>query len=1168
MSHTDKKALARLVAFYLGTSALTAALPAGAAVINYPNGSDNASPIILTDNSTQLHVNSGEAATQSGPISDGGNGYGLTVDSYFGTLTYTGQNTYGGTTTIVGSGTLQVGNGGTSGQLGSGAVVVQSNGTLAFDRSDTVTISNTVSGAGGVRQLGTGTLIITGALANTAINTTFGTMQIGNGGTTGSVSADVSVNLAGTLIFNRSDTYAYDGIISGLGKVIQAGTGTLVVKNVNFAQSLTINAGTVQFGANGTIGPSASAIIINGGTLDLNGQSKTVGPLSGTGGTIIGNQGFLTTNSNANTTLAASIVGADQLTKTGFGTLTLTGNNSFFSNPGILISAGAIQIGNGGTSGSVTGNITDNASLIFNRSDMATFAGRIDGNGTITQAGSGTTVLTGFSNNFAGTTTISAGTLQIADGTTGPYLSGNFVNNSNLAFNMGGTSAVAGVISGSGMVTQVGGTTTLTAANTYSGGTIVNGGTLQLGTGGSLLATGALTVNGGTYSLNGKNQTFGALSGSGGVIALTNATLTTNSAADTVLASQFTSIVNAGSLIKTGTGKLTLTGDSIIGAGTTIAAGTVQIGNGGTTGTLVSNIADNGALIFNRSNATLFSNVISGTGMVAQSGSGTTTLSGVNTYVGATVVNAGTLNVTGKIAGSGVSVASGGTLSGTGTVSSATIASGGTLAAGSGGTPGTLTIGGNLALASGASFVDFITPTATGLVSASGTAVINGSATANFASGSYAIGRFTLMTATGGLSGTFASLNTPGLSLAFKARLSYDASNVYLNLDPNTLAPLLSNPTGNQSNVAKGIDNAILAGAIPSSGFQALYNLSGAALNNALDQLAGPIGPNIVNSAGQSFQSFLSLTGQGGDGGSNFAPGNAYGFAGALHRAQLGAGETRVWGAAYGGHVGLSADAVSGAASLSGTNAGMVGGVDMQMQDGLLLGATLGWGSQDFRSGNGTGTSDDVAVGIYGRHDNGPLYVSAALGYGWHHIKTLRTVTVSGTDVLQGTQDATDFGGRLETGWRLSMDKTYAVTPFAAVMAESLESPSYAETAVSGASTFALSVARHTDALGRVEVGARLGRDFALAAGTLAANLQAAWAHQLNDVPLVQASFLGLSGANFTVGGVRPAPDAALLGAGLEMREQSGLFFGVRGETLLGRGTSTIEGMGDLGWRW
>ena len=124
MSHTNGKALARLAIFCLGTTALMLTLPADAAVISYPNGSNNASPIVLTDNSTQLHVNSGETATQSGPISDSGNGYGLTVDSYFGTLTYTAQNTYSGTTTIVGSGTLQVGNGGTSGQLGPGAVAL------------------------------------------------------------------------------------------------------------------------------------------------------------------------------------------------------------------------------------------------------------------------------------------------------------------------------------------------------------------------------------------------------------------------------------------------------------------------------------------------------------------------------------------------------------------------------------------------------------------------------------------------------------------------------------------------------------------------------------------------------------------------------------------------------------------------------------------------------------------------------------------------------------------------------------------------------------------------------------------------------------------------------------------------------------------------------------
>ncbi|HZQ40040.1 MAG TPA: autotransporter outer membrane beta-barrel domain-containing protein, partial [Rhizomicrobium sp.] len=320
-------------------------------------------------------------------------------------------------------------------------------------------------------------------------------------------------------------------------------------------------------------------------------------------------------------------------------------------------------------------------------------------------------------------------------------------------------------------------------------------------------------------------------------------------------------------------------------------------------------------------------------------------------------------------------------------------------------------------------------------------------------------------------------------------------------------------------------------------------------------------------SAGQTFQAFLSLMGQGGDGG-GFAPGGAYGNAGAPHRAQLGAGQMRVWGSAYGGHIGLSADPVSGAASLSASNVGMVGGVDMRLRDGLLLGATLGWGGQHFRSDNGTGTSDDVAIGIYGRHEDGALYVSAALGYGWHHIKTLRTLTVSGTDVLQGVQDATDFGGRLETGWHFALDEISAITPYAAFVGDSVESPHYAETAVSGASTFALSVAPHTDALGRMEAGARLSRDYTLEDGTLTGGLQAAWAHQINDVPLTQASFLGLSGANFLVTGVRPARDAALLGAALEMRQRSGFFFGVRGESLLGSGTTTVEGMGELGWHW
>jgi autotransporter-associated beta strand protein len=718
------------------------------------------------------------------------------------------------------------------------------------------------------------------------------------------------------------------------------------------------------------------------------------------------------------------------------------------------------------------GNVTDSGTLVFNRSDTVTFPGVISGSGALTQAGTGTLILTG-ANSYAGGTTISAGTLQIGNGGTAGAISGNVADNAMLAFNRSDTLVLSGAISGSGSVAQSGtGTTILTGANSYTGGT-------------------------------------------------------------------------------------------------TISAGTLQIGSGGTVGAIAGNVTNNAALIFNRSDAVSFGGVISGTGMVTQAGSGTLTLSAANTYTGATSVNAGTLNVTGAIASSSASVANGATLTGTGTVGSTSIASGATLLPGASGTPGTLTVNGSLTLASGANFVDFVTPSAASLATASGTASLNGTAFANFASGTYTVGqRFTLINATSGLSGSFAALNALGTPIGFKARLSYDANHAYLNLDADALAPLTGNTTGNQSNVLGAIDKAVQGGTAPTGGFTALYNLSGPSLNSAIDQISGQIGPNIANGAGQGSLSFFSLTMQGGDGGGSFAPGNAYGAAGAPHRAQLGSHEMRVWGAGYGGHVGLSADAVSGAAGLSGTNAGVVGGIDMRVADSLLIGATLGWGNQDFHSGNGTGSSDDVTIGLYARHDAGPLYVAAALGYGWHQVTTLRTVTVSGTDVLQGKQDAHDIGGRIEAGYRLSLDEAYGITPYAAFMGDSLESPAYAETAVSGASTFALSYAGHSTTLGRTELGAGISRDYALADGTLSADLRAAWAHQIDDVPLTQASFLGLAGASFVVAGVHPARDGALLGASLEMRQRSGLFFGLKGESQLGAGTTIVEGMGTLGWHW
>ncbi len=546
-------------------------------------------------------------------------------------------------------------------------------------------------------------------------------------------------------------------------------------------------------------------------------------------------------------------------------------------------------------------------------------------------------------------------------------------------------------------------------------------------------------------------------------------------------------------------------------------------------------------------------------------GTGTLTLSGVNTYTGGTIVNTGTLNVTGAIPSSSVTVQSGAILTGTGTVGATTIQSGGMLAPGN--SIGTLTVNGNLTLASGSIYNVEVSPMAADRTNVSGAASLNGTVAASVSSGSFAFGqRFTILTTTGGVSGTFASLT--GIPASLKGRLSYDATNAYLTLSPNALAPLLSNPTVNQQKLVSAIDAAVTAGNVPAGGLGTLYSLSGPALNSALDQIAGQIGPNTINAVGQGSLSFLTMTLQGGSDSGAIATSSAFGGADAPHRAQLGAGETRVWGAAYGGHVGLSADAARGAAPLSSSNFGLIGGIDMAWDEGVSAGVTVGVGRQNFSSGNGTGRSDDIMMGISARKDLGPLYVSAAFSYGAHHIEMQRVITVSGTDVLQGKQNADDYGGRFEAGWRMALDNRYRLAPYFAVAADSFDTPAYTETAISGASTFALSVAAHSSTLGRTELGSGFSRDYETENGMLTAALRAAWAHQLDDLPLTQASFQSLPGANFLVTGVRSASDTALLGASIEVQNRSGLFFGFKGETQLGAGTTIVEGMGNLGWRW
>jgi fibronectin-binding autotransporter adhesin len=267
-----------------------------------------------------------------------------------------------------------------------------------------------------------------------------------------------------------------------------------------------------------------------------------------------------------------------------------------------------------------TGNVIDNGTLAFDRSDAVTFGGVISGTGSLVQLGSGTLTLTG-NNTYSGGTTVGAGTLQLGNGGTSGSITGNVTDNGTLAFDRSDAVTFAGVIAGAGGVTQIGtGTTILTGTNTYSGGTIITVGTLEAGSASALSQNSEFTVNS-ILDLHGFNSTIASLSGTGAVLnngATAAALAVGNNNASTTFSGVLQDGTSALQLTKSGTGTLTLTGANTYSGGTTISAGTLQIGNGGTTGSITGNVTDNGTLAFDRSDSVTFGEVISGVGTLVQ----------------------------------------------------------------------------------------------------------------------------------------------------------------------------------------------------------------------------------------------------------------------------------------------------------------------------------------------------------------------------------------------------------------------------------------------------------------------------------------------------------------------------------------------------------------------
>ncbi len=272
------------------------------------------------------------------------------------------------------------------------------------------------------------------------------------------------------------------------------GTGDWTVNNCLVSDNITSiliqkdGPGTMTWIPTGYLGNSSfgnPAITVNAGTLILAGNHPRLGNQA------VVNNAALQYNAVAQSQTLSGVISGTGMLKVSNGTLMLTGTNSYSG--GTTISGGTLQVGTNGTSGSLgSGNVTNNSSLIFNRSDDVTFSNVISGTGSVAQNGSGTLTLTR-ATTYSGGMLISAGALQVVMSSS--LGTGNVTNNGALVFNLPNNNFINinNNISGSGSVSNIGsGVCTLFGSNTYSGGTTISAGYLVFQ--GVKTGTGNITV--------------------------------------------------------------------------------------------------------------------------------------------------------------------------------------------------------------------------------------------------------------------------------------------------------------------------------------------------------------------------------------------------------------------------------------------------------------------------------------------------------------------------------------------------------------------------------------------------------------------------------------------------------------------------------------------------
>ena len=529
---------------------------------------------------------------------------------------------------------------------GTGGLTKGQSGNLNLAGSNSFTGPTTVSA--GILGIG-----LNGLANSSSVTLNGGSLALGINGTTSInnlsgasgavIRTDYTIsgtNAARTLSVNQTTNGTYAGTFTEGGSrpisLIKTGTATLAFsQNCAYTGGTTINAGVLDLtgggGSGGTI--RGTATVNTGGTLRLsigdalgyNNDATAVNVINLNGGTLTSAAG-----SNQTTTAKFHLTG---------GTINGTVNLDLFSNNSSITTYASA---NESTISVTTMNLRQN-DTVFDIADGAAARDLVissnigngsAGNHNMIKNGAGAMVLTG-TNTFTGNVTVSNGVLDL---TGGKLYTAGYNNTNTVTVNTGGTLKVKSLVYGL--------TESFGQLSDYAARRVINGGTLEIV--GATHSTGSdftVGANGGTLRYNPTNtaDTMSLTGATADDIQLGGA-LTIDTIGNVVVSEVIT---GTGSIRKTGSQTLTLSGGNNYTGPTTVAAGTLEIGGSGSlgSGNYAGTISNAGALLVSTTANQTLSGTISGAGTLTKSGSGTLTLTADNTFTGKVAINGGTVSI-------------------------------------------------------------------------------------------------------------------------------------------------------------------------------------------------------------------------------------------------------------------------------------------------------------------------------------------------------------------------------------------------------------------------------------------------------------------------------------------------------------------------------------------